>query len=434
VSPGLERESPDLPSPIDLPPRYAVEGLTPTEEGLRPVRIGVDRESGLFVEPEGLELQPLVPDSCWLLPGFLDLHVHCRDDPSGAEHHKEDYTTASAAALHGGVVAVADMPNNPAPPVDPESYARKQALVAERASIEVVVYGAVSRVAGAFRRGIPWKCYFGPSVGELHDAEGVGELLAGFRGEWVAFHAEDPEILEASRGAAEHEDRRPPEAERVAVARILELARQHGFRPHIAHLSTAGGLAEIEAARSAGLPVTCEVAPHHLFFDRENRGGTSHSGWLQMNPPLRTPEDRRALIEGLRRGAIDIIATDHAPHSIEENERGISGVPLLDTFAPFLGWLAEEEGFDWAVLVERAARRPAEIFRDFLPARYGALEVGCSAGFVVLDPESPWTVRNGDIRSRAGWSPFEGHTFPVSVVGTAVGGEFRMFGVRDREA
>ncbi|MGA1489216.1 MAG: dihydroorotase [Planctomycetota bacterium] len=218
------------------------------------------------------------------------------------------------------------------------------------------------------------------------------------------------------------------------IARILALARQHGFRPHIAHLSTAGGLAEIEAARSAGLPVTCEVAPHHLFFDRENRGGTSHSGWLQMNPPLRTPEDRRALIEGLRRGAIDIIATDHAPHSIEENERGISGVPLLDTFAPFLGWLAEEEGFDWAVLVERAARRPAEIFRDFLPARYGALEVGCSAGFVVLDPESPWTVRNGDIRSRAGWSPFEGHTFPVSVVGTAVGGEFRMFGVRDREA
>ncbi len=415
------------PREIELPRRYALEAQSPVPSA-GTIRIGIDRDTGLFTDPSGLEVVPLVPEGCCLLPGFLDLHVHCRDDPSGKERHKEDYGSASLAALHGGVVAVGDMPNNPEPPIDEESYLRKCSIVLERAAIEVVVYGGVSRRGGVFTKGIPWKCYFGPSVGELHDTEGVGGVLAGFRGEWVAFHAEDPEVLEASKGAAAHEDRRPPEAEQVAVARILELAGTHGFRPHIAHLSTQGGLEEIVRARASGLEVTCEVAPHHLFFDRENRGAYPRGDWLQMNPPLRTPEDRRALIEGLRDGSIDILATDHAPHSIEENERGISGVPLLDTFAPFLGWLVAEEGFSWAHLIERAARRPAEIFAPYLSAPHGVLEPGAAASYVVLDMQAPWNVRTEHIMSRAAWSPFEGTTFPVSVRGTAVRGRYYEMG------
>lgn len=416
------------PTAVPLPARYTVEGRTPTPEGARAVRLVVDTTTGTFAEDEGATAEVVAPEGAWLLPGFVDIHVHCRDDPSARERHKEDYGTATEAALHGGVVAVGDMPNNPEPPVDLERYERKRALVAERAGIDVVVYGGVTRDGGAFRRGIPWKCYFGPSIGELHEDGGIADTLAAFGGEWVAFHAEDPELLEASKGAAEHEDRRPPEAERVAVARILELAERIGFHPHIAHLSTAGGLGEIRRARERGLDVTCEVAPHHLFFDRENRTKFSRGSWLQMNPPLRTPEDRRALIEGLRAGDIDIVATDHAPHSLEENETGISGVPLLDTFAPFIAWLAAEEGFDWPTLVERASRRPAEIFAPFLDGRLGALEPGAVASYTILDPTRPWTVRGEDVRTRAAWSPFEGVTLPATVVGTACRGRYHRCG------
>ena len=413
----------EKPLPLaDLPARYAIEGVTPTSDGERPVRLGVDRATGTFIDPAGLPIADLVPSGCWITPGFVDIHVHCRDDPSGAEHHKEDYSTASAAALQGGIVALADMPNNPQPPIDPESHERKVALAAERSAVDVVVYGAVARKAGAFRRGIPWKCYFGPSVGDLHESDGLASVLAKFRGEWVAFHAEDPDLLTAAEGAPTHEDRRPPEAERVAVARILEMAKEIGFRPHIAHLSTAGGLEEIVRARANGQAVTCEATPHHLFFDRKNRGTFPRGEWLQMNPPLRNPDDRRAIIEGLRSGAIDIIATDHAPHSRAENEKGISGVPLLDIFAPFLGWLVEEEGFDWPTLIELACRRPAELFAEFLPGKLGVLEEGALASYTILDPNSSWTVDERDVRSRAGWSPFEGVTFPARVVGTAVRG------------
>ncbi len=406
----------------ELPEQYDVEGLTPTREGLVPLRLGVDRRLGEFVPPGNAPLLPLIPDDCWWCPGFLDIHVHCRDDPSGQESHKEDYRTASLAALHGGVVAVGDMPNNPEPPVDLPRYQRKRTLVEERALIDVAVYGGVTREGGAFTSRIPWKCYFGPSVGELHEESDTADTLAPYRGEWVAFHAEDPQILEASRNATTHEDRRPPEAERVAVAKILRLARELGFHPHIAHLSTEGGLREIEQARRDGLDVTCEVAPHHLFFDRENRTKFRRGEWLQMNPPLRTPADRRALIEGLREGSIDIVATDHAPHSLEENARGISGVPLLDTFAPFLGWLVAEEGFDWPTLIERACLRPAQLFAPFLRGRYGVLEPSATASYTILNPKAPWTVEAEQVQSRAAWSPFEGVTFPISVHATAIRG------------
>lgn len=409
------------PRPLDLPSRYAIEGLVPTRAGPVRRRLGVDSESGLFIAPGGLPLEVEAAGASLLLPGFIDLHVHCRDDPSGRERHKEDYESATFAAIHGGVSALGDMPNNPEPPVDEESYRRKRELADEKAGIEVVVYGGVTR-RGPFRRGLPWKCYFGPSVGELHDRQGFGDALGAFRGEWIAFHAEDPDILEASRGAPTHEDRRPPEAERAAIERILLLARTHGFRPHIAHLSTAAGLAEIRRARADGLAVTCEVAPHHLFFDRENRASFACGDWLQMNPPLRTPADRRALLDGLRDGEIDALATDHAPHTIDENRRGVSGVPLLDTFAPFLAWLAAHEGFTWPRLIECASRRPAEIFAPFLHGRHGVLEEGCAASFVVLDPGSPWKVLSEDIRSRAGWSPFEGVILPATVRITGVRG------------
>ncbi len=169
--------------------------------------------------------------------------------------------------------------------------------------------------------------------------------------------------------------------------------------------------------------MTCEVAPHHLFFDVENRSRHLHGEWLQMNPPLRTPEDRHALLDGLRSGEIDLIATDHAPHSLDENRKGISGVPLLDTFAPFLALLEQEQGLGWDLLVERAAAAPARLFERFTPGRFGSLQAGGVASLTVLDTGASWEVSAEAVSTHARWSPFEGVTLPARVAWTVVRGQ-----------
>ncbi len=364
-------------------------------------------------------------DSLLVLPGFLDIHVHCRDDADGSERYKEDFASASRAALHGGVVLVGDMPNNPDPPLDEASYARKRRLAQERALVDVVLYGGIAANTRPFSACIPYKCYYGPSVGQVDltaPGSSPGMALAPYRDHFIAFHAEDPEVLETCRHAPTHEQRRPPEAEARAIASIAELARIHSFRPHIAHLSSAAGLAEIRKARARGLPMTCEVTPHHLYFDLENRSTTLRGEWLQMNPPLRTPTDREALRAAFLSGEIELLATDHAPHSLEENQKGISGVPQLDTFAAFLTLLARE-GIPWSTLIDRAASAPAKLFAPFLPGRLGSLTPGSLASFTVIDPERPWRVNAADLSTRAAWSPFEGTELPGRVLYTAVRGK-----------
>jgi dihydroorotase len=198
------------------------------------------------------------------------------------------------------------------------------------------------------------------------------------------------------------------------VRLAVGLAREFDLEAHICHISTAGALEEIRAARRSGLPITCEVTPHHLAFDLDEPGGGRRDVFLQCNPPIRSRGDRLALLDGLRSGEIDMIASDHAPHSFEENERGISGIPHLDTFGPFLGRLAEE-GVPWDVLVRAASSNPGRLLGRFLGGRFGAIEEGAAASLTALDFDRPWTVDRRDLRTKAGWSPFEGMRFPASV-------------------
>ena len=416
------------PSAVAVAPEWSLEGITLDAKGQRrPVRLELDRSSGCIAgvaDPDGRADIVLDDEGLLILPGFLDVHVHCRDDPGGSQRYKEDFGSASAAALHGGVVLVGDMPNNPVPPVDAESYARKRAGVEERARVDVMLYGAVTPERGPFSDRVPYKCYYGPSGGDLHlESDAEQSPLARYRDHFVSFHAESHEVLEASRDAPTHEERRPAEAERRAIAEITELSREYGFHAHIAHLSSAAGLEEVRRARKGGVAMTCEVAPHHLFFDVENRSRHARGEWLQMNPPLRTPEDRRALLDGLRSGEIDLIATDHAPHSLDENRKGISGVPLLDTFAPFLALLEQEQGLAWDLLVERAAAAPARLFERFTPGRFGSLQAGGVASLTVLDTGASWEVRAEAVSTHARWSPFEGVTLPARVAWTVVRGQ-----------
>lgn len=404
---------------------WLLEGDLIESTGRERSRLRICRDSGLILERGQLSGVPDVewPEGVIVCPGFIDIHVHCRDDPGGTQRHKEDYTSASEAAIQGGVVLVGDMPNNPDPPSNSEAYLKKRALADERSLIDVVLYGLLVKGGEPFRDDIPWKCYFGPSVGDV-DAWGdstVEQVLEPFRGQTVMFHAEDPTILANCADQPTHEERRPPEAEIEAIRTILKVCRSLEIHAHIAHLSTAGGLELIEQARSEGQKVTTEVAPHHLSFDNENRHQFEYGKWLQMNPPLRTPRDREILRQGLISGSIDCLATDHAPHSLEENAEGISGVPLLDTFGAYLCRLADE-GIPWQTLVDRVSTTPARIFSNFIDGNFGDLQPGSVASLTVLDLREAWSIRREEVRSRAGWSPFEGSDFPGRVIETVIRG------------
>ncbi|GIS62165.1 MAG: hypothetical protein CM1200mP2_43900 [Planctomycetaceae bacterium] len=187
---------------------------------------------------------------------------------------------------------------------------------------------------------VPYKAYMGPRVGDLFFS-----TLANSTKPWpttrgcsVSFHCEDPELLEVHATAETHEKRRPNECEVSATRFALEMIEKYGLTGKLCHYSVGEGLPLIRSARDRGLSVTCEVTPHHIYYDTsvitdENRG------MMQMNPPLRAGDDRLAMLEGLRDGTLDYLATDHAPHTLEEKATGVSGQPHLDTYGAFVSWM-----------------------------------------------------------------------------------------------
>ena len=175
------------------------------------------------------------------------------------------------------------------------------------------------------------------------------------------------------------------------------------------------------------MPVTCEVAPHHLFFDLSMV--TNENRWrMQMNPPLRTPEDRQFCINALRWGDIDALATDHAPHTDEDRKvRRTSGHPHLDTLGAFVTWLMVTHKFSPPDIARICCARPAEFLNEFLPLSfgrgYGKIAAGFMGSLTVLNLNRPVTVAKENLRTKCGWSPFEGITFPGSVEYTVVRGQ-----------
>ena len=250
-------------------------------------------EDGKVVERGELGLLPdrSFGEHCLIFPGFGDIHVHLRE----GEEHKEDFLTGSEAALNGGVTFCCDMPNNPIPPVDKESLDRKMNKRPEH-PVMIAMYAAMgpgTEPFGAMR----YKCFLAHSVGPLffENLDAAEELVDKYRGCKITFHCEDPALLEQAKGAETHEERRPPEAEAAAVRAVISWVEKHQITANIAHLSTLGALQAVQANPT----VTFEVTPHHLFFDTENRGEFERGALLKMNPPLRGPEHREALLEAV---------------------------------------------------------------------------------------------------------------------------------------
>lgn len=355
---------------------------------------------------------------CLIFAGMGDIHIHARDDVSEQQVYKEDFRTAAAAAVHGGVVHVADMPNNPVAPIDDASYRAKQRHLAGReVPIQVTLYAGIGPGTRPLSFPAPYKAYMGHSVGDLFftSLKQIDETLAHYRGCDVSFHCEDPELLEAHKHATRHEQQRPAECEVSATRFALTMIEKHNLRGKLCHYSIEEGLPLIRAARQRGLPVTCEVTPHHLYYD-ETDINDANRGWMQMNPPLRSPADRKAMVAALRDGTLDYIATDHAPHTREENAKGISGQPHLDTYAPFVTWLLVEQGFTPERIAEVCSANPGRFVNPYTaPKKFGRIEAGYVASLTVLNLRRPTTIRREDLKTKCGWSPFEGVTFPGSV-------------------
>ena len=241
-----------------------------------------------------------------------------------------------------------------------------------------------------------------------------------YRGQAVSFHCEDPEILEANKNQPTHELSRPPQAELSAIDFALGLIEKYQLQGKICHCSTVGGIKKITAAKKSGLSVTVEVAPHHLYYD-ESMITEENRKMFQVNPPIRqTKENRLALIGALKKGDIDFLATDHAPHTMAEKEKGTSGMPQLDTYGPFITWLMFNHGFTPADIARVCAHNPARFFNQFSAIKYGKIEQGFAGSLTIIDMKRPIKITKSHLKTKCGWSPFEGVTFPGRVAMTIV--------------
>ena len=373
----------------------------------------------------------------YLFPGFIDLHVHAREDTSQQWAYKETFISAARAALAGGVTAFADMPNTPVPAVDDESYEKKSRLT-RFSGMEVLPYAGIGPGTRPLSSKVPYKVFMAKSIGELcfRNEKELRETLNLYRGENVSFHCEDHEVLREHEGREHHRERRPPEAEVRAVELALELIREFELQGKLCHISTKEGVELVRRAMEKdGLPVTMEVTPHHLLLEDNGNGiefpglqGTESQwdldmrvpdGFFQVNPPLRGHDDRKAVFDAFREGRIDFLATDHAPHTLQEKTKGMSGLPHLDSYGNVVGCLLDS-GIDPAVIARSVGFLPGEFLSGFgLCGR--SLEVGREVHLTYLERGEERIERGGSF-SRAGWNPFEGYSFSWKVGFTVIKG------------
>jgi dihydroorotase len=397
-----------------IDPRSGLDGEADVviERG-RVARVGRGAGQGI----EGASVRRIDCRGRWVVPGFVDLHVHFREP---GHEHKEDIGSGLRAASAGGFTAVCAMPNtrpvNDNRAITEQMIARAQAHGGPR----LFPFGAITvgskgeqltemadlRDAGAIGVSDDGVCVMNAAVmRRALEYAATFDLL-------VSQHCEDHHL---TAGAQMHEGAVstrlglrgwPREAEDVIVARDLILNQRAKARYHVAHLSTRGAVALVREAKARGQRVSCEVTPHHLVLtDRDVLG---YRTACKVNPPLREPEDVEALREALRDGTIDCIATDHAPHSTLEKDcefqAASPGMIGLETAVPVLLELVHRGVLSPLRLIEALSAAPARV----AGIDAGSLAPGARADVAVLDPEIRWTVGRQTIRSKSLNSPWLG--------------------------
>lgn len=375
-------------------------------------RIEINPDTGLIenVGDATGKADILLGDTDLIFPGFGDLHVHTREDQTGKWNYKEDFESASKAAINGGVTFALDMTNNYLPLTTEEVYLERKKLAKQKTKIDLVLAAPIGPYTKPFSFPTPYKLFMSHSVGDLFfkTKKEIEAAVERYTGQNISFHCEDPEILGKHKNASTNLEQRPPEAEVEGIRFALELIEKYKIQGRICHLTTRKGLELVVEAKAKGVDVYCEVTPHHLYFDK--------SAKMQMNPPLRTEEDRLALIKGLKNGEIDFLASDHAPHSSAERDKGISGVPQLDTYGSFATWLMHEHGFTPKEIVHVCSHNPGKYIRTFVENEgFGEIKTGNIGSLTIIDTAKKHLIQAKNLATKAAWSPFLGIEFAGSV-------------------
>jgi dihydroorotase len=379
------------------------------EDGvIKQIGLNLNQDAERIIDGQGLLVSP----------GFIDLHIHLRE-PGGEK--KETIATGTMAAAHGGFTTVAAMPNTRPVPDSEEQMKSLQARIKENAKVRVLPYGSITirelgqeltdfaglKAAGAFA---------------LSD-DGVGVQSAAMMLEAmkkaaendlaIVAHCEENSLI--NKGSV-HEgvfskqhglNGIPSVCESVQIARDVLLAEAAGCHYHVCHISTKESVRVVRDAKRAGIQVTAEVTPHHLLLCDEDIPGLDAN--YKMNPPLRGADDRAALIEGLMDGTIDFIATDHAPHTMEEKSEGMQLAPFgivgLETAFPLLYTnFVLENKMTLEQLIAYLTKKPADAFG--LP--FGTIEINAPADLVLLDLNEEKSIDPKEFLSKGKNTPFNG--------------------------
>ena len=366
----------------------------------------------------------------YLVPGLVDVHVHLRE-PGFPQ--KETIATGTAAAARGGYTTVCSMPNlNPAPDT-PEHLERQLEIIRRDAVVRVKPYGTITVGQRGCGELADFAALAAEVVGFSDDGRGVqsAELMeeamrrAAAVGKPIVAHCEVDGLLHGGyihdgdycrahghRGISS-------ESEWRQVERDIALAAKTGCQYHVCHVSTKESVGLVREAKARGLRVSCETAPHYLLLCDED---LQEEGRFKMNPPLRSRADREALLAGIQDGTIEVIATDHAPHTAEEKSRGLAGSAMgivgIETAFPLLYTGLVKPGIlSLERLVELMSTSPRRIFR-----LEGGIDAGQEADFTVLDLGARWTIDPEEFLSKGHATPFAGREVEGRAVLTVVGG------------
>lgn len=375
-----------------------------------------------------------------ILPGLIDIHVHLRDLQLS---YKEDFYSGTCAAAAGGFTTVFDMPNTK--PVTSNSYLlkEKKAVAQSKVVTNIGFYSILPDLVeiGEVIKEKPYgfKLYLNSPFTPLNLADydvlmQVFNLVKNFDS-IILVHAEDKTILTemerrvkrvGSNRPESHLDAHPPEAEVESIKQIVSLCKILNVKVHICHVSSTQSLSIISEAKKMGLQITCEVTPHHLLLSKEI---FSKSGSLAiMNPPLRDSANAKGLWNALTQRKIDIIASDHAPHSLSEKIvediwEVPPGIPGLETTLPLLLTKIKENKLSLNLLIELLAHKPAQILRL---EKKGYLAEGFDADFTLIDSRSRSIIDSSNFYSKAHYSPFDGQKVIGKPVQTFIGGKLVM--------
>ena len=397
--------------------------------GIRDIAIREGRIAGIGQFAAGSAAETIDCTGLHILPGVIDSQVHLREP--GAEH-KEDLETGGRAAVMGGVTGVFEMPNTKPLTVTADTLADKVRRASNRMHCDFAFYmggtrdnahelGELERLPGCAGT----KVFMGSSTGELlvEDDDGVDLILRNIRRR-AAFHSEDEFRLRARKDfqregdASSHPVWRDAEAARLCTERLLRLARQEKKRIHVLHVSTAEEMPLLAAHKDVA---TVEVTPHHLTLCAEDytRLGTL----LQMNPPVRDASHREAIWAALDSGIVDVLGSDHAPHTLEEKAKPYphspSGMPGVQTLVPvMLDWVNKGR-LSLERFVDLTSHGPGRIFGI---AGKGRIAEGYDADLTIVDMKRSETITHEWIESRCKWTPYDGKKVTGWPVGTFVRG------------